>query len=81
MRRRRCLRNAGCKPFLPLGAQSLSHPLVVFLTGGERVFFPKLKGAAMQQSWVQWRAGVVDVIRCEFRDVLDRVDEDRKSVV
>ena len=29
----------------------------------------------MQQSWVQWRAGVVDVIRCEFRDVLDQVDD------
>jgi hypothetical protein len=29
----------------------------------------------MQQSWYQWRAGVVDVIRCDFRDVLDQVDD------
>lgn len=29
----------------------------------------------MQQSWCQWRAGVVAVIRCDFRDVLDQVDD------
>lgn len=29
----------------------------------------------MLQSWVQWRAGVVAVIRHEFREVLDEVNE------
>ena len=29
----------------------------------------------MLQSWQQWRAGVVDEIRCNFRDVLDDVKE------
>jgi hypothetical protein len=29
----------------------------------------------MQQPWVQWRAGVVKVIRFDFRDVLDEVGD------
>lgn len=29
----------------------------------------------MQQSWYQWRASVVAVIRWDFRDVLDQVDD------
>ena len=29
----------------------------------------------MLESWQQWRAGVVDVIRFDFRDVLDDVGD------
>lgn len=29
----------------------------------------------MQQSWHQWRASVVAVIRWDFRDVLDQVED------
>lgn len=29
----------------------------------------------MQESWLQWRERVVAVIRYDFRDVLEKVDE------
>ena len=29
----------------------------------------------MREAWGEWRAGVVAVIRYDFRDVLDRVDD------
>lgn len=29
----------------------------------------------MQETWVQWRAGVVTVIRCDFHEVLREVSD------
>ena len=30
----------------------------------------------MQESWFDWRLGVVEIIRADFRDVLENVGED-----